>query len=88
MELIGKYKNSGFETIADGVISFFDRRKDLQTKGIAFGQNTSLNSNPYKVSNDISLVSIDTSDPEAYTMSEVIIRGVNLALKNILKNAL
>ena len=34
MELIGKYKNSGFEAVADGVISFFDRRKDLHTNGI------------------------------------------------------
>ena len=49
MELIGKYKNSGFEAVADGVISFFDRRKDLHTKGMAFGQNISLNSDPYKV---------------------------------------
>ena len=56
MELIGKYKNSGFEAVADGVISFFDRRKDLHTNGIAFGQSTSLNSEPYKVSTDISLV--------------------------------
>ena len=48
MELIGRYKNSGFEAVADGVISFFDRRKDLHTNGIAFGQSTSLNSDPYK----------------------------------------
>ena len=52
MELIGKYKNSGFEAVADGVISFFDRREDLHTNGIAFGQSTSLNSEPYKVSTD------------------------------------
>ena len=77
MELIGKYKNSGFEAVADGVISFFDRRKDLHTNGIAFGQSSSLNSEPYKVSTDISLVSIDRSDPEAFAISEVIIRGVN-----------
>ena len=63
MKLIGKYKNSGFEAVADGVISFFDRRKDLHTNGIAIGQNSSLNSNPYKVTADISLVSIDRSDP-------------------------
>ena len=29
MELIGRYKNSGFEAVADGVVSFFDRRKEL-----------------------------------------------------------
>ena len=86
MELIGRYKNSGFEAVADGVISFFDRRKDLHTNGIAFGQSTSLNSNPYKVSTDISLVSIDRSDPEAFAISEVIIRGVNAGLKKYLED--
>ena len=86
MELIGRYKNSGFEAVADGVISFFDRRKDLHTNGIAFGQSTSLNSDPYKVSTDISLVSIDRSDPEAFAISEVIIRGVNAGLKKYLED--
>ena len=56
MELIGKYKNSGFEVVADGVISFFDRREDLHTNGIAFGQRTSLNADLDKVSTNISLV--------------------------------
>ena len=86
MDLIGKYKNSGFEAVADGVISFFDRRKDLQTNGIAFGQNTSLNDDPYKVSTDISLVAIDKSDPEAFAISEVIIRGVNAGLNKYLED--
>ena len=86
MELIGKYKNSGFEAVADGVISFFDRRKDLQTNGIAFGEHNSLNSNPCKISTDISLVSIDRSDPEAFAISEVIIRGVNAGLEKYLKD--
>ena len=86
MELLGKYKNSGFEAVADGVISFFDRRKDLQTSGIAFGQNASLNTDPYKVSTDISLVSIDKSDPEAFAISDVIIRGVNAGLERYLND--
>ena len=86
MELIGRYKNSGFEAVADGIISFFDRRKELHTNGIAFGQSTSLNSDPYKVSTDISLVSMDRSDPEAFAMSEVIIRGVNAGLKKYLED--
>jgi len=85
MDLIGKYKNSGFEAVADGVISFFDRRNDLQTNGIAFGQNTSLD-DPYKVSTDISLVAIDKSDPEAFAISEVIIRGVNAGLNKYLED--
>ena len=86
MELIGRYKNSGFEAVADGVISFFDRRKDLHTNGIAFGQSTSFNSDPDKVSTDISLVAIDRSDPEAFAISEVIIRGVNAGLKKYLED--
>ena len=84
MELIGKYKNSGFEAVSDGVISFFDRRKDLYTSGIAFGQNISFDSEPYKVSTDISLVSIDQSDPEAFAISDVLIRGVTAGLKQYL----
>ena len=52
MELIGKYKDSGFEALADGIIYFFDRSEDLDTNGIAFGQHTALNKVPYKVSTD------------------------------------
>ena len=63
--------------------SFFDLRKDSHTNDISFRQNTSLNPDPYKVSNDISLVSIDRSHPESFAISEVIIRGVNAGLKNI-----
>ena len=69
MELFKKYKNSGFEAAADGVNSFFGRRKDLNTNGIAFWQPFSLNYDPYKVSTDISLVSIDRSDLEAFVIS-------------------
>tara|TARA_B100000214_G_scaffold364115_1_gene330331 strand:- start:104 stop:736 length:633 start_codon:yes stop_codon:yes gene_type:complete len=85
MKLIGAYKNAGFEAVADGVISFFDRRKDLYTSGIAFGDNKALKSDPHKVSTDISLVSLDRSDPEAFSLSEVIIRGVNAGLKKYLE---
>ena len=85
MKLIGRYKNAGFEAVSDAVISFFDRRKDLQTSGISFGLNTTLHSDPYKVSTDISLVSIDKSDPEAFAISEVILRGVNAGLNKYLE---
>jgi hypothetical protein len=37
MKLIGSYKNSGFEVVADGVMDFFEKRTDLQRPGIAFG---------------------------------------------------
>jgi len=85
MELIGIYKNKGFEAVADGVIAFFERRKDLQRNGISFGHNNTTNSDPYKISTDISLVSIDKSDPEAFAISEVIVRGVKAALNQYLK---
>ena len=86
MKLIGSYKNKGFESVADGVITFFDRRKDLYTSGISFGNDAVSDSDPYKVSTDISLVSIDRNDPEAFAISEVIIRGVNAGLQQYLKD--
>ena len=36
MDLISSYRNPGFESVADGVMSFFDRRRDLQRTGVAF----------------------------------------------------
>ena len=35
MNLIASYRNKGFESVADGVMSFFDRRIDLHRNGIA-----------------------------------------------------
>ena len=37
MELIARYRNPGFEALADGVMAFFERRTDLQRPGVAFG---------------------------------------------------
>ena len=71
MQLIGSYQNSGFEAVADGIIAFFDKRTDLQQKGIAFNATTSSSSSQGKDSTDISLVAIDTSDPEAFALSQV-----------------
>tara|TARA_B100000700_G_scaffold33782_1_gene32539 strand:+ start:341 stop:448 length:108 start_codon:yes stop_codon:yes gene_type:complete len=34
MNLIASYKNNGFESVADGVMSFFDRRSDLHRNDI------------------------------------------------------
>ncbi len=84
MQLIGRYRNSGFEAVADGIIEFFDKRIDLQQKGIAFNAATSPSSSQGKISTDISLVAIDTSDPEAFALSQVIIRGVDAGLKQYL----
>ncbi len=86
MKLIASYHSKGFEAVADGVMEFFDRRQDLQTSGIAFGENSKEGDlEPAKVSTDISLVAIDHSDPEAFAISDVIIRGVSAALDHYLQ---
>ncbi len=36
MNVIGSYRTKGFESVADGVMSFFDHRTDLNRNGIAF----------------------------------------------------
>jgi hypothetical protein len=79
MRLIAAYRNAGFEALADGVMAFFDRRVDLQTPGNAFGGGLD------KVSTDISLVAIDRSDPEAFALAEVILRGVTAGLNRYLE---
>jgi hypothetical protein len=88
MELIARYRNTGFEALADGVMAFFDRRADLQRPGVAFGPagaGEPAAAEPAKISTDISLVAIDRSDPEAFALAEVILRGVNAALGQYLK---
>lgn len=72
MQLIARYRNAGFEALADGVLAFFAQRPDLQRPGVAFGPD---GAEPAKVSTDISLVAIDRSDPEAFALAEVILRG-------------
>ena len=83
MDLIARYRNAGFEALADGVMAFFDRRRDLQRPGVAFGPDAG--DEPAKVSTDISLVAIDRSDPEAYALAEVIQRGVSAGLERYLQ---
>ncbi len=84
MKLIARYHNAGFEAVANGVISFYQRRTDLHTPGMIFGSESDLETDPAKISTDISLVAIDRSDPEAFALSEVIIRGVRAALNRYL----
>ena len=84
MELIARYRNAGFGALADGVMAFFDRRSDLQRPGVAFGPDGQ-GAEPAKVSTDISLVAIDRSDPEAFALAEVIVRGVSAALERYLQ---
>jgi len=83
MELIARYRNAGFEALADGVMAFFERRADLQRPGVAFGPEGG--GEPAKVSTDISLVAIDRSDPEAFALAEVILRGVTAGLERYLQ---
>jgi hypothetical protein len=85
MQLIARYRNAGFEALADGVMAFFDRRGDLQRPGVAFGAEDGPDAEPAKVSTDISLVAIDRSDPEAFALAEVILRGVSAALERYLQ---
>ena len=84
MKLMGRYQNSGFEAVADGVMDFFDRRKDLQQPGVAFGPDGS-DAEPAKVSTDISLVAINPSDPEAHALTDTIMRGVSAGLEHYLQ---
>jgi hypothetical protein len=83
--LIARYRNAGYEALADGVMAFFDRRVDLQRPGVAFGADDGPDAEPAKLSTDISLVAIDRSDPEAFALAEVIVRGVNAALERYLQ---
>ena len=85
MKLIGRYHNQGFEAVADGIMSFFNRRTDLQRKGVSFTNESGNTSEPAKISTDISLVAIDRSDAESFALSEVIIRGVNAGLQRYLE---
>ena len=85
MRLIAAYRNAGFEALADGVMAFFARRPDLHTPGVAFGPGAGPDAEPAKVSTDISLVAIDRSDPEAFALADVIVRGVSAALERYLQ---
>ena len=83
MNLLATYRNAGFEALADGVMAFYERRDDLRRPGVAFGPGAK--SEPAKISTDISLVAIDRSDPEAFALAEVILRGVTAGLERYLQ---
>ncbi len=85
MQLIGRYRNAGFEALADGVMAFYERRTDLQRPGVAFGPEAGPGAEPAKISTDISLVAIDRSDPESFALAEVIVRGVSAGLNRYLE---
>jgi hypothetical protein len=83
MNLLACYRNPGFEALADGVMAFYERRADLRRPGVAFGPGG--RNEPAKISTDISLVAIDRSDPEAFALAEVILRGVTAGLERYLQ---
>ena len=56
MRLIGTYSNAGLQATADAALAFYERRPDLHTSGLSFGDDPG---NPRKVSTDISLVWVD-----------------------------
>ena len=83
MNLIGRYSNPGFASVADAVREFFERRVDLQRPGVAFGPEGE--GEPAKQSTDISLVAIDRSEPESFALSQLILRGVTAGLERYLQ---
>ena len=83
MKLLATYRNAGFEALADGVMAFYERRLDLRRPGVAFGPGSK--TEPAKISTDIRLVAIDRSDPEAFALAEVIVRGVTAGLERYLQ---
>ena len=93
MQLIATYSNAGYRALADAILAFYDRRVDLQRRGVAFlsggearaAEAGEARRQPAKVSTDISLVAIDRSDAEAFALAEVILRGVSAALEQYLK---
>ena len=82
MTLICGYRNAGFVAVADAVSDFFNRRLDLQRPGVAFGPSGE--SDPAKLSTDISLVAIDRSDAESFALAQLILRGVTAGLERYL----
>jgi len=85
MQLIGHYRNAGYEATADAVMDFFERRQDLQRPGVAFG-SCGNDAKPAKISTDISLVALSRSDPESFALSDLIMRGVSAGLEQYLKD--
>ena len=85
MRLIAAYPKARFQALAEGVMAFLERRPGLHTPGVAFGPGAGPDAEPVKVSTDISLVAIDRSDPEAFALAEVIVRGVSAALERYLQ---
>jgi len=85
MQLICPLRHPGYEVLADGVMGFFDRRPDLQRRGVAFGGDPDDPRGPAKVSTDITLVAFDRDDPEAHGLAQALLRGVTAGLEQMLR---
>lgn len=87
MRLIATYDREDLATLSDEVLAFYDRRADLQHRGVSFGQNETSDdlSTAAKVSTDISLVWLDQSDAEAHRISDAIMRAVSSCLRTYLQ---
>ena len=68
MQLIARYRNSGFEAVADGIIDFFDKRTDLHTRGISFNSSAE----ETKISTDISLSDISLNITSACLIRSIL----------------
>ncbi|MEI6829721.1 MAG: 2OG-Fe(II) oxygenase [Synechococcaceae cyanobacterium ELA445] len=88
MNLIASLRSPGYVAVAEAALDFFGRRTDLQRPGVAFGPDAGPDAGPgaepAKVSTDISLVAIDRSDPEAFALAQLILRGVGAGLERYL----
>ena len=83
IDLIATYRNAGLQTLADGIVDFYNRRGDLHRRGASFGNDDEHTA--HKISTDISLVAIDRSDPEACALAQTIVRAVEAGLQQYLK---
>lgn len=88
MRLIATYDTAALAELSDQVQAFYDRRPDLQRRGVSFGAEggdpAGDLSGAAKVSTDISLVWLDRSDPEAHQISDAIMRAVSGCLRQYL----
>ena len=82
MRLIGTYSGDELTSAADAALAFFQRRQDLHRDGASFGDDPQ---KPRKVSTDISLVWLDRSDPDAFAISDQLMRAVAGGLGRYLK---
>ena len=80
--LIGRYSNAGFASVADGVMAFFDRRQDLQRPGIALAPPMIRNP-PKSARTSASLRS--TAVIRKPRSRQLILRGVTAGLERYLR---